>query len=243
MKFFISISIIFLSLTGFSQQETKVYIKSSETLGRFYVYMDSVLLNRSPQMQVGIIDLDRKPTYNIRVVFQDHDQKPVSGTIKPKKNKTRLYLLDQGTKAELESRKRSGRSNELPIPGDIAPSHPSMPDYEGRLGCDFPIGNEILDQTISLMQTAEIADDNDLETRVDIKNPVGIAKESIISYCYSIDQYRHFLKVLDKEEDKIELSKTAWYYLYDQDNFGKLENEFQDPASLQTILNYVQENQ
>jgi len=240
---FTTLSIILLSFTGFSQQETKVYIKSSDSLGKFYLYLDSVLMNRSPQIQVGVIELDKKAKYNIRVVFQNHDKMPVSGTIKPKKNKTRLYLLDVGTKSELQSRRKSGRTNELPIPGDIAPSHPAMPDYEGRLGCDFPIGDEVLDQTISLMYTAQTEEDSDLETRVDIRTPVGIAKETIMSYCFSIEQYKKYLQLFDNDEDKIELSKTAWYYLYDQDNFSTLENEFENPASMQTILSYVKENQ
>ena len=204
--------------------------------------MDSVLLNRSPQVQVGIIDLDEKPSYSIRVVFQDHDKMPITGTTRPKKNKTKLYLLDHGTKDQLESRKASGRSEEKAIPGDIAPNHPSMPDYKGRFGCDYPIGSEILDQTISLVQTAKIEEDSDLDTRVDIRKPIEIAKESVISYCFTVEQYRHFLKEFE-EEGKIELSKTAWYHLYDQGNFKLLENEFEDPTSLQLILNYTQENQ
>ena len=240
---FTLISILILSFTGFSQQETKVYIKSSDSLGRFYVYMDSVLLNRSPQVQVGIIDLDKKSTYTIRVVFQDHDKMPVTGTIKPKKNKSKLYLLDHGSKNQLESKKSSGRGNEKIIPGDIAPSHPAMRSYEGRLGCDFPISEEVLNQTISLIQTAETENDSNLIDHVKIRKPIEIAKESVISNCFSIEQYRKYLKVFEKEDDKIELSKTAWYYLYDQDNFSNLENEFEDPASIQIILNFVQENQ
>ena len=65
----------------------------------------------------------------------------------------------------------------------------------------------------------------------------------VSSYCFLTNEYRGFLQVLENDEERIELSKVAWYYLYDQDNFFHLENEFEDPSSMQIILDYVKENQ
>ena len=223
------LAVIFLTLSGISQ-ETKVYIQSNHDLGRFYLYVDGALMNRSPQIQVGVLGLDSLPTYSIRVVFQNPEKMPITGTIKPKKDRIRLYLLFGGTKNEVKSRKKSGVKAQ-PIAGNTPASHPSMPNYKGRLGCDFPIGNEVLNQVVSQM-TSNLP-----------RTPMEIAKEAVTTNCYTTNQLKQILAVLADDTERVELSKIAWYYVYDQENFKDLESVFTEPGQVQQVLSYVMKNQ
>ncbi|MGB1003237.1 MAG: DUF4476 domain-containing protein [Salibacteraceae bacterium] len=230
-----SIFLVVFALFSFSNfsfsQETKVYIKSNQELGRFYAYVDGKLMNRSPQIQVGVLGLEEKPSYHLRVVFQNPEKMPIEGDIKPKLNRTKLFVLYAGTSNEVKARKGDKALKEAPIPGDIMPSHHSLPDYKGRLGCDEPMDNHLLNQIISQMTSSSPL------------TPLEIAKKEVTVMCFTTKQFSEILAALPDDAERVELSKTAWYFLYDQENFSKLENAFTEPGQVQQVLNYVQRNQ
>lgn len=224
------LTFITISLSSLAQ-ETKVYIKSNHELGRFYAYVDGKLMNRSPQIQVGILGLDDKPSYHIRVVFQNPEKMPIEGDIKPKPNRTKLFVLYAGTDDQVQARKADKNLKEAPIPGDIMASHHSLPNYKGRLGCDEPMDDHLVNQMISQM------------TSQGPKTPLEIATKEITVMCFTTAQFRKILAALPDDSDRLALSKIAWYYLYDQENFSKLENAFTEPGQVQQVLTYVQKNQ
>lgn len=232
MKSFLlsALAIAFISFSSIAQ-ETKVYIKSNHELGRFYAYVDGKLMNRSPQIQVGILGLEEKPVYKVRVVFQNPEKMPIEGEIKPKINKTRLFVLYSGTNSEVKARKADKAMKEQPIPGDIMPSHHALPDYKGRLGCDEPMDDHLLTQIVSQM------------TSFQPTSALEIAKKEITVMCFTTAQFREILAALPDDNQRVELSKIAWYYLYDQENFEKLEDAFEEPGQVQQVLTYVQKNQ
>jgi hypothetical protein len=224
------LTLVVFSLNGLAQ-ETKVYIKSDHDLGRFYAYVDGKLMNRSPQIQVGILGLEEKPSYHIRVVFQNPEKMPIEGDIKPKINKTKLFVLYSGTGEAVKARKADKAMKDSPIPGDIMPSHSSMPQYKGRLGCDSPMDDHVLNQIVSQMTSAQPTP------------PLQIAKEKVTLLCFTTRQLRKMLEVLPDDNQRVELSKVAWYYVYDQENFSKLEDAFTEPGQVQLVLTHVQKNQ
>lgn len=224
------LSVIIISVSGISQ-ETKVYIKGDGELGKFYVYVDSILMNRSPQVQVGILGLDKKSSYAVRVVFQDSSRMPITGNIKPKKDRIRLYVLYSGTGKQVKARKASGITD-TPIPGDTPASHPALPNYKGRLGCDYPIGDEVITQVVSQM------------TSILPRTPLEIGTEAVTTNCLTTSQLRELLEALETDSDREQLCKVAWFYLYDQENFEeKLSDVFTEPGKVQQVLNFVKKNQ
>lgn len=227
-----ALTLILISISGFSQQETKVYIKSNDSLGKFYVYVDSILMNRAPQIQVGILGLEEKPSYHVRVVFQDPKRMPIEGDIKPKLNKTKLFVLYSGTGESVKARKADKSLKDTPIPGDTAPSHPSMPEYKGRLGCDFPIDEGVLNQVVSQMTSD-----------MNITPPMEVATTAVTTNCFTVKQLRQILMALEDDSDRVALAKIAWYYVYDQENFEKLEDAFIEPGQLSQVMTYVMKNQ
>ena len=231
-----SVLIATLSLLLFSTstlaQETKVYVKADEGLGKFYLYMDGKLMNRAPQHQVGILGLDEKPTYEARVIFQDSSLMPITGTIKPKTNKVKLFVLYAGTGKQVKARKASKEHKEAPISGDTPASHPALPHYKGRLGCDYPIEDGVLNQVVSMMTS------NQRDT------PVQIAIAAVTTQCFTTFQLRAILDALDDDQKRVEVSKAAWYFLYDQDNFeSKLSNAFTEPGQVNQVLEFTKRNQ
>jgi len=229
------LSTVLFSLTSFAQPdntkpETKVYVKSNANLGRFYLYVDDVLINRAPQIQVGVVFDSLKSSYGIRVVFQKPEQMPITGTIKPKKQRVKLYLLYGGTKQQIKSRKSSG-VKEAPIPGDTPASHPAIPNYKGRLGCDYPIEQGVINQVVSMMTSNQP------------KAPLDYAKDIVTSQCLNTYQLKELLVVLPDDAERVELSKLAWFYLYDQENFGKLADAFTEPGQVEHVMTFVNKNQ
>ena len=223
-------ALVVMSISGFSQ-ETKVYIKSNDELGKFYAYVEGKLMNRAPQIQVGILGLEEKPSYHIRIVFQNPEKMPIEGDIKPKINKTKLFVLYSGTDNTVQARKANKTLKEAPIQGDIAASHPSLPNYKGRLGCDAPISEDVVNQIISQMTSSQPL------------SPLEIAKKEITVMCFTTRQFKRMLEVLEDDSERMELSKIAWFYLYDQENFSDLEDVFTEPGQIQQVLAFVQKNQ
>lgn len=211
--------------------DTKVIIKTAAGLGKFYLYMDSVLINRSPQLQVGVVDLFDKPEYKIRIVFQNRDQKPVTGSIKPEFEKTKLYVIYGGSKIEVEQQKAETDENEKPLKGNTPQNSTAMPDYHGRLGCNGPIGEEVIIQYVSHM------------TSINERSPKQWAYELVTSQCLTTMQFGEILDNLPNDEERIEISKTAWYFIYDQENFDHLRPHFVNHTAVDMILEYVKQNQ
>ena len=225
------ITILLFSVSSFAQ-ETKVYVQADEGLGKFYLYMDGKLMNRAPQHQVGILGLDEKPTYKARVVFQDSSLMPITGTIKPKTNKVKLFVLYAGTGKQVKARKASKEHKEKPISGDTPASHPALPHYKGRLGCDYPIEDGVLNQLVSLMTS------NQRDT------PEQIAVEAVTTQCFTSFQLKQILEALDDDQKRVEVSKAAWYFLYDQENFEKnLSDAFTEQGQVNQVLDYTKHNQ
>lgn len=211
--------------------DTKVIVKTAEGMGKFYLYVDSVLINRSPQLQVGVLDLIEKPSYSIRIVFQDRERKPVTGTIKPEFEQTKLYVIYGGSKIEVEQQKANSEDHEQAIQADASPDTPADPSYHGRLGCDFPIGEEVIIQYLSLM------------TSINDRMPIDWAMELVTSQCITTKQFGEVLDVLPNDKERIEVSKTAWYYIYDQENFENLRSHYENHTAVDMVLDYVKHNQ
>lgn len=211
--------------------DTKVIVKSATGMGKFYLYVDSILINRSPQLQVGVLDLIEKPSYQIRVVFQDRERPPVTGTINPEFEQTKLYVIYGGSKIEVEQQKAKTKGEEKPLLGDTSPDTPAMPEYHGRLGCDYPIGEEVIIQYVSLM------------TSINERTPKQWAYELVTTQCITTTQFSEILDNLKNDEERIEISKTAWYYIYDQENFEQLRGHFENHTAVDMVLEYVKHNQ
>lgn len=93
-----------------------------------------------------------------------------------------------------------------------------MPDYNGAIGCPWPLKNE--DLSVLTIQLGNLTiDDRKISTYNDFK-------EGQLNFCITINQLKTILSYLEYDEYKIELIKNSFSFIYDKDNVVFLESEF-----------------
>ncbi len=218
----------FVSFSGISQETKAVFY--THDLGNFYLYINNQLVDRAPQQQleytaIGVTNL------NVKIVFQDHNLQPIKKEIKLQKDELSIYVIyveKEETKFDSYQKIKRGKYR----PGFVVQEHYSMPEYTGRLGCDYPCCPTIIQQAVNQMkrETTSMAQ-------------FTIARELVLNNCVSVTDLKPVLKAFINEADKIEFAKFAWAYVYDQENYIQLSQSFQDSQTLEEINSFVQTNQ
>lgn len=93
-----------------------------------------------------------------------------------------------------------------------------MPDYDGEIGCPWPIKEEDLSEVKLKINNLNIDD-----RKIDVYNDF---KQSSLNFCITIEQLRSIVVLFEYDEFKIEIVKNAYPYIYDRDNILLLENDF-----------------
>ena len=222
------LTMIFISNSGLSQNKKAVFF--SYDLGHFYLYVNDQLVERSPSPQItytssGITKL------KIKIVFQDHNLKPVTGEIKLKSNKVKVFVVFK-EKGKVIFKPYEKVKTGLYKPGYVSKQYNSMPEYKGRLGCNTPCDMELVKSTISQInsETTSMAQ-------------FTVASELVKNNCITVDDLALILKAFSYESDKVEFAKFAWAYVYDQENYFLLSSVFDYPQTLEEINTFVTSNQ
>lgn len=93
-----------------------------------------------------------------------------------------------------------------------------MPDYKGKIGCPWPLKNEkLIELKLQLQQLS--LDDRKLET-------VKRFKENTLDFCLTMEQTSKVTSMIELDENKIELVKFLYLFIYDQENLLLLKPSF-----------------
>lgn len=93
-----------------------------------------------------------------------------------------------------------------------------MPDYEGKIGCPWPLKNEKIIELKIQLQKLNL-DDRKIETAKNFQ-------ENTFDFCITIEQTKDLMTEFLLDETKIELIKFLYPFVYDQDNILFLKPNF-----------------
>ncbi len=106
-----------------------------------------------------------------------------------------------------------------------------VPGYEGEIGCVPPVTPERYE---SMLQAVKNQDFDDSKLRV--------AKQIIKqNACLTVNQLVGILKLFDFERNKLELAKFAYHYVYDIENYYKVNNVFDFDSSIKKLDAYIKQ--
>jgi len=110
-------------------------------------------------------------------------------------------------------------------------SYYKLADYEGRLGCPFPIKEE--EQGMLRGSTlSENLEESKLEN-------IKIVIEDMDSLCILVDQIKELIVLFEFEETRLDFAKYMFQYTFDIDNYEKLYPTFNfenSKAQLRALL-------
>lgn len=93
-------------------------------------------------------------------------------------------------------------------------SYYKLEDYEGRIGCPFPI-KDVEQAKLRGVILAENLEESKLEK-------VQLAIEDLDSACVLVDQVKELMQLLEFEETRLAFGKFVFPYTFDIDNYEKL---------------------
>ncbi len=108
-----------------------------------------------------------------------------------------------------------------------------VPGYEGAIGCVPPVTPE---RYKSMLQAVKSQDFDD--------NKLRVAKQIIKqNACMTVDQLVGILRLFDFERNKLALAKFAYHYVYDIENYYKVNNEFDFDSSVKKLDAYIKQQE
>ncbi len=126
---------------------------------------------------------------------------------------------------------QSGQIN-INITNNNTPVNPPggvVPGYTGTIGCQPPVTP---DRYESMLQAVISKDFDEAKLRV--------AKQIIRqNSCLTVSQLMGILRLFDFDKDKLELAKLAYHYIYDIENFYKVNNVFDFENSVEELDKYI----
>ncbi len=96
--------------------------------------------------------------------------------------------------------------------------HYRMPDYDGKIGCPWPLKNEKIVELKIQLQKLNL-DDRKIETAKNFQ-------ENTFDFCITIEQTKDLMTEFLLDETKIELIKFLYPFVFDQDNILFLKPNF-----------------
>ena len=103
-----------------------------------------------------------------------------------------------------------------------------VPGYAGPVGCAMPM-NE------SDFQSAK----NTISSQSFASSKVTVAKQVANSNCFTADQVKQIVQLMDFEADKLEVAKYCYAHTYDKGNYFKINDAFEFSSSTDELNNYI----
>ena len=222
------ISTVLINTVCFAQETKATFF--THDLGKFYLYANNQLINRAPQNQVDFTAFGPQK-FKLKIVFQNHNLKPVSSEIKLKNSKVMVYVIYQ-KKENITIDKFDKVKIGNYKPGLVTTLYGAMPEYTGRLGCDKPCDLNIVNQAVRQMKS----ENNSIAQTT-------IASSLVKNNCITVEDLLLVLNYFTNETDKVQFAKYAWPYIYDQENYINLNSIFEYPQTMEEINKFVHSNQ
>lgn len=110
-------------------------------------------------------------------------------------------------------------------------SYYKLEDYDGKIGCPFPIKTEKLVELRGIILN-ETLEESKLEK-------VKTAIQGMDSVCIMIDQVKELIVLFEYEETRLDFAKFISSYLFDIDNVGKLSEVFNFENSMEELKKHL----
>lgn len=102
-----------------------------------------------------------------------------------------------------------------------------MPDYEGEIGCPWPLKDEELNEVKLKINNLSIDD-----RKIDVYNDF---RQSKLDFCITVEQLRSVVILFEYDEFKMEIVKNSYPFIYDKDNILLLEKDFSYQNSFEEL--------
>jgi len=104
-----------------------------------------------------------------------------------------------------------------------------VPDYSGEVGCTPPVTPERFENMLHTIEN-EMFEDGKLR----------VSKQIIkTNNCMTVNQLMQILRLFDFDENKLKLAKFAYSYVYDVENYYKVNNAFDFDSNKNKLDNYI----
>ena len=228
----------YLLIAEFSAQTASIVIES-ETNSSFEVTINHIKQHQGFENNIKINGLTGNYPYNIMLHFEDDTTIIKKNIYLIDNNLTHIYHLNKKSiqlKKILPSATYPVSKNQLSIPfinnttlpivsKDSIPlkdttyvvpfaSYYKLENYEGRIGCPFPISDVEQSQLRGIV-LAENLEESKLEK-------VAIAIQEMDSACLFVDQTKELILLFEFEETRLEFAKFMLPYTFDIDNYERL---------------------
>ncbi len=116
------------------------------------------------------------------------------------------------------------------VTGNPAMSVMYVPDYNGPVGCTPPVTEERFGNMLQAIDKQSFED-----------SKLRVAKQIIKQNdCMTVNQLVQILRLFDFDQNKLKLAKYAYHYIYDLENFYKVNNVFEFESNVQALDKYIQ---
>lgn len=146
----------------------------------------------------------------LKVLFPPHQQQ-VDSAVFTIQLQEKIVVVIPETKDTIEMEKDSLAQ----VPFD---DYYRMPDYEGEIGCPWPLKDEELNEVKLKINNLSI-DDRKIDVFRDFR-------QSKLDFCITIEQLRSMIVLFEYDEFKMEIVKNSYPFIYDKDNILLLEKDF-----------------
>jgi hypothetical protein len=239
-------------VNSFAQNSNNLVV-FSETGDRFYLVLNGLKYNQSPETNVKVTGLSAalykatilfengKPALEAKVHLvwkgKEVSNKEFSYIIEKKGEKYKLKFISQADIGGANANTANSvayNSTGMAIPNAIAnPGQGSTPQMNGTnqyapTGCMAPMNEGTFKNLL-----ASVNEQSFEEAKL------KVAKQAVSLDCVSVSQIKRIMAVFSFEESKLNLAKYAYYYAYDKPNYFKLNDAFTNSTSVDDLNNYL----
>ncbi len=106
-----------------------------------------------------------------------------------------------------------------------------VPDYSGEVGCTPPVTSERFENML-----------HTIENEMFESGKLRVAKQIIkTNNCMTVNQLTQILRLFDFDQTKLKLAKYAYDYVYDLENYYKVNNVFDFDSYKNKLDKYIQD--
>lgn len=217
-----------MRITGLTEDYYQVKVKFSR--GRSRGFSDELYVPPLSEIVYEVLPparYDRRGEFIIKAVYPVSDNLPVYNP-----NAVFAYgnLMNNGEQNIQNGQINININNTATVPPQGGPVV-YVPGYEGEIGCVPPVTPERYE---SMLQAVKNQDFDD--------NKLRVAKQIIKqNACLTVNQLVGILKLFDFERNKLELAKFAYHYVYDIENYYKVNNVFDFDSSIKKLDAYIKQ--
>lgn len=192
----------------------------------FYLYINNQLQNRVPVSSIKIDGLILK-NYLVKVEFKDITLGEIQEELKVKKEREIIWVVFQDKNAFTIDLYEKAKRGMYSVPTDV-PTVADYNNYKGKVGCAEPVSDSQVAEMMAGFDDFTFGDQRMETMRSFMKNN-----------CTTVAQLKKMMETLDFEDNKLNMAKFAYSYVFDRENYYLLHSLFEYPYSVTDLSNYI----